>query len=620
MYKNGFIKVGSISPKLEVGNPLFNIKEIIRLSNEAKSSITVFPELCITGYTCADYFYQQSLLDNVYTALELFLEQNKNEGIVILGAPLINELSLYNCAVVIQKNHILGVVPKMYLPNSDEFYEKRWFKSGLNSNINEIFINGVKYPFGNIIFTSNDNQLHFGVELCEDMWAPITRGNILSLYGANLICNLSASNEFLGKSENRRLTVCDNSRRNLGAYIYTSAGASESTSDTVFAGHNIIASLGNILNESEDFNLDSEVIYADIDIAGINYKRLKGTNFHYEVSSKIDVLNVTFDLKNTKFDFEKEQDQTPFVPKNNEYKDFKKISNILELSLCKRLIHTNMKTVVLGVSGGLDSTLALLVCVKVFEKLNLDLKNIIAVTMPGLGTSSRTKNNAFSMMESLGVTVLCKPINDSVIEHFKLIEHDIELKDVTYENAQARIRTLILMNLANKYNGLVIGTGDMSELALGWCTYNGDQMSMYSLNGGVPKTLVKFMIKEYALNDFKDIKDTLFDVIDTPISPELLGTDQKTEDSIGKYEVNDYILYRYLNFGDSKKRLIYLLGITFKFSDEVSKAYVDKFFFRFFTQQFKRQALPDGPKVLNVSLAPRSDYKMPSDLKGWNNE
>lgn len=620
MYKNGFIKVASISPKLEVGSPINNIKEIIKLSNEARSSITVFPELSITGYTCADYFYQQSLLDNVYKAIDLFLKENANDGIVILGAPLVNELSLYNCAIVIQKNQILGVVPKMYLPNSDEFYEKRWFKSGLNSNTNEITINGNKYPFGNIIFNSTDNLVHFGVELCEDMWAPITRGNILSLYGANLICNLSASNEFLGKSDNRRLTVCDNSRRNLGAYIYTSAGASESTSDTVFSGHNIIASLGNVLKESEDFNLNSEIIYADIDILGINHKRLKGTNFHYEVYNKVNVLNVNFNLFETGYAFEKEIDQTPFVPKNNEDKDFRKISNILELSLCKRLIHTNMKTVVLGVSGGLDSTLALLVCVKVFNKLNLDLKNIIAVTMPGLGTSDRTKNNAFSMMEDLGVTVLCKPINDSVIEHFKLIEHDINLKDVTYENSQARIRTLILMNLANKYNGLVIGTGDMSELALGWCTYNGDQMSMYSLNGGVPKTLVKFMIKEYALHEFNNIKDTLFDVIDTPISPELLGTDQKTEESIGKYEVNDYILYRYLNFGDSKERLVYLLGQAFGFDELESKKYVDKFFFRFFTQQFKRQALPDGPKVLNVSLAPRSDYKMPSDLKGWNNE
>lgn len=617
MLKNGFIKVACVTPNLEVGNPKFNVREIVKLTNSAKSSITVFPELCLSGYTCGDFFYQGSLLKDVYEAIEYFRVNNKNKGIVVLGAPLICEGSLINTAIVFQKDSILGVVPKITLPNNHEFYEKRWFKSGKNISGNQIFINGINYPLGQILFHDNIHNIHFGIEICEDMWASITPSNKLALCGSNMTLNLSASNEILGKEKIRRNTVIENSRRNCGAYIYASSGVNESTSDTVYSGHNIIACCGNLIKETENFSTSSEIVYADIDINKIEFLRRNETDMHDENPS-FKYQEVEFNLvESDSYKFEETIDNTPFVPKENPLEAFTKISNIQEMALYKRLKHTGAKSLVIGVSGGLDSTLALLVAVEAFKHLNLDLKDIIAVTMPGMGTSSRTKNNALQMMEKLGLTILEKPIKDALIQHFKDIEHDIDKKDVTYENAQARIRTLILMDLANMYNGLVLGTGDMSELALGWCTYNGDQMSMYGINAGLPKTLVRFMIKYYALTKFKNIADTLEDIIDTPISPELLGSDQKTEDSIGKYEINDYILYRYLNCGDTEERLVYLLQEAFNMSRADADKYVKNFFFRFFTQQFKRQATPDGPKILNVSLAPRGDYRMPSDIKRW---
>ncbi len=618
MLKNGFIKVACVTPTLEVGNPNYNIKEIVKLANEAKSSITVFPELCISGYTCGDFFYQDSLLDDVYAAIEYFCINNMNKGIVVLGAPLVCEGSLINAAIVIQKHHILGVVPKRTIPNNHEFYEKRWFKSARNISTTNIYINGAYYPLGQILFHEWEHNIHFGIEICEDMWSSITPANNLALCGANMTINLSASNEVLGKAEIRRNTVLENSRRNCGAYIYASAGVNESTSDTVYSGHNIVACCGSLVKETENFSMDSEIIYADIDIKMIEFARRNQTDMHDDLAIDFKYQEVDFTLlESENYQFENAIDNTPFVPKTNELDAFNKIASLQEYALYKRLKHTGVKTLVIGVSGGLDSTLALLVAVEAFKHLNLPLSGIIAVTMPGMGTSSRTKNNATNMMEALGLTVLEKPIKEAVLQHFKDIDHDPNVKDVTYENVQARIRTLILMDLANKFNGLVLGTGDMSELALGWCTYNGDQMSMYGINAGIPKTLVRFMIKYYALTKFKNIAATLNDIIDTPISPELLGSDQKTEDSIGKYEINDYILYRYLNCGDSEERLVYLLQEAFTIKEEEAQKYVKNFFFRFFTQQFKRQATPDGPKILNVSLAPRGDYRMPSDIKRW---
>lgn len=616
MLAKGFIKVSAVTPILKVGNPKFNIKEILKLLNENKSSIVVFPELCVTGYSCNDLFYSKTLLDEAYEALEYFLSNNNHPGIVALGMPVLNEGSLFNAAIIIKGNKILGVVPKRSLPNTHEFYEKRWFKPAYNSSKKDIYLLGNNYPFGNLIFSDNKNNIHIGVELCEDMWSTISPGNIQALNGCNIILNLSASNEVLGKSDIRRASVIESSRKNNGAYIYSSAGVYESTSDTVFSGHDIIASCGNIVVEDECFSLDSVTLYGDIDLDMINYKRIQNSNFHDNIHIDYNYQEVLFNLdNNSDFEFEDELSKDPFIPTKNEYESFRKMANLQEFALIKRIKQTHSKSIIIGVSGGLDSTLALLVAVEAFDKLGLDRKNIIAVTMPGFGTSSRTKSNAEIMMEKLGLTVLVKPIKDDVLAHFKTIEHDPNNHDITFENAQARYRTMILMDLANKYQGFVLGTGDLSELALGWCTYNGDQMSMYGINAGLPKTLVRFMVKMHALNGFSDIKETLIDICETPISPELTDESQKTEDSVGKYEINDFILYRYLYSGDKKDRIIFLLKKAYNMNENDAQAYVDKFFHRFITQQFKRQALPDGPKILEVSLSPRGDYRMPSDIE-----
>ena len=614
MLKNGFIKVCSATPILKVGNPKFNIEEILKMLEGNKASIVVFPELSITGYTCQDLFYSEELLNEAMDALKYFLENNKFKGIVALGIPLSNEGSLYNCAVVIKEDKILGVVPKRSLPSSHEFQEKRWFKPAYNKNTNKIRLFDSVYPFGNIIFNDYKNYIHFGVEICEDMWSTISPGNILSLNGCNMILNLSASNEVLGKDIIRRASVIETSRKNNGAYVYASSGVYESSSDTVFSGHDIIASCGEIIKEAESFDLKSNMIYGDIDIKAINFKRRSNTNFHDNIHIDFMYENVEFSLDETDFVFENKINSLPFVPLNS-LEAFNKINSLQEFALIKRIKSSHAKSVVIGVSGGLDSTLALLVSINAFKRLGYDLKNIIAVTMPGFGTSKRTKSNAISMMEGQGITVLEMPISDDVLNHFKLIGHDPNVHDVTYENAQARYRTMILMDLANKYNGFVLGTGDLSELALGWCTYNGDQMSMYGINAGIPKTLVRFMVQMHALNDFLDIKDTLIDVCNTPISPELTGETQKTEEAVGKYEINDFILYRYLTCGDDRDRIYYLLMNAFDISEGEALEYINKFFKRFITQQFKRQALPDGLKILEVSLSPRGDYRMPSDIE-----
>ena len=614
MINNGFIKVGCATPILKVGNPKFNICEILKMLDKNIASVVVFPELCITGYTCQDLFYSKELLDESILALKYFLDNNKFEGLTVLGLPLINEGSLYNCAVVIFKNEILGVVPKRSLPSAHEFQEKRWFKPAYNKNTSTIRIFDKDYPFGNIIFHDYKNELHIGVEICEDMWSTISPGNILALNGCNIILNLSASNETLGKDLIRRASVIESSRKNCGAYVYASSGVYESSADTVFSGHDIIASCGEIIKECENFSLNSELIYGDLDISSINFKRRSNTNFHDNIHIDFPHIDVCFELETTDYKFEEKINSYPFIPKD-EINAYNKIKSLQEYALVKRILSSRAKSVVIGISGGLDSTLALLVALRAFNILNIDKKNIIAVTMPGFGTSKRTKSNATKMMESLGITVLTMPISKDVLSHFELIGHDKNIHDVTYENAQARYRTMILMDLANKYNGFVLGTGDMSELALGWCTYNGDQMSMYGINAGIPKTLVRFMVQMHASNDFMQIKDTLLDIVNTPISPELTDENQHTEDSVGKYEINDFILYRYLSCGDCRERIVYLLKLAFDITEEEAMSYTNKFFFRFIHQQFKRQALPDGPKILDISLNPRGDYRMPSDIE-----
>lgn len=613
MFKNSFIKVACINPVVEIGDPIANSKEIIRLLGESNASINLFPELSISGYSCEDLFYQDTLIKEVYESIEYILMHNPSEGIVLIGAPLLLTGSLFNCAIVIKGHEILGVVPKMYLPNYREFQEKRWFQQGKDTTEKEININGKKYPFGNIVFKDYKHELYFGVELCEDMWCPVTPGGYLSLGGANMILNLSSSNEYVDKDIIRHMCVVDNSRRNDVAYVYASSGVSESTSIGVFSGHNIVCASGETLLNKVNFRPESNIDYVDIDLGKVNYQRKVSTNLHYPLPNDYFYHTIEFEISETEFTFSEKPSSIPFVPSSNIKSNFEKSINILEYALYKRIKQSKANSLVIGVSGGLDSTLALLIAHRTFKLLNYDCKNIIGVTMPGLGTSDRTKNNAVILMEKLGITILNIPISEEVLKHFELIGHDPNLCDITYENAQARYRTLILMNLANKHNGLVLGTGDMSELALGWATYNGDQMSMYGINAGIPKTLVRHLTKCYGEYIYQDLNDVLVDIINTPISPELKAN-QVTEDSVGKYEINDYILYRYLFCGDNKEKTIWLLTVVFAISLNEATNYVNNFYKRFFTQQFKRQTLPDGPKLLAYSLSPRADLKIPSDL------
>ena len=618
MYKNGFIKVASVTPKLKVGNPGYNVKEIEKILKDIESSITVFPEMSVTAYTCNDLFFQEGLLSDAKTAIESLLENNKNEGIIVIGAPLEIDGVLYNAAFVIQKNKILGIIPKFYLPNTAEFYEKRWFQSGFEIVKTKTSIDylGKKIPFGNLIFKSIDGLISFGIEICEDMWAPISPGNILSINGAKIILNLSASNETLGKREIRKRTILEHSRRNEGAYVYCSAGVNESTSETVFSGHNLIAQNGILIIETENFNQESEVIYGDIDLNQIDFKRRTNSSYRDILYRyRHDYQEIIFTLEETKeYQFRKKFDSTPFVPKDNVLDDFEKIASLQENALIKRIKHVRADSIVIGISGGLDSTLALLIAIRCCDNLKIDRKKIIAVTMPGPHTSNITYKNALDLMNNLGVTVLEIDINEHVRHHFSLIGHDGVTEDIVYQNTQARVRTSILMNLANKNSGIVLGTGDLSELVLGWCTYNGDQMSMYGINAGIPKTLVKFMILNYAINKFKEnVKETLLSILDTPITPELTSN-QKTEDTIGKYTVNDFIIHRVLRYGDKEERITWLLKSVFELSDIESETYTKNFFKRFYSQQFKRQALPDSPKILDISVSPRGDLRLPSDI------
>ncbi len=614
---NGFLKVMLVSPKLEIGNPKFNITEMLKTLKDNRASIAVFPELGISGYSCGDLFFQKSLFDDTLSALDHFLKKNSFSGVVILGTPLIVEEMVLNTAIVVQKDRILGVIPKFYLPNTKEYYEKRWFKSGFDvvENIKSIDLLGQKVPFGNLVFEHLD--IKFGVEICEDMWATITPGNLLSVNGANIIFNISASNETLGKDRVRRNAVLEHSRKNCGIYVYCSAGASESSSETVFSGHNIVANNARLIKETNLFSLETEVMYVDLDIERLAHERRSNSSFRDSILKyRLNYQNVEFELKEIEeFVFEERIDQLPYIPKKDIEKNFNKIRSIQEFGLAKRMKHIGIKNLVIGVSGGLDSSLALLVACQAYEHLGLDKRGIMAYTMPGMHTSQRTKKNAIRLMELLGVSYEEIDIKMHVLEHLKLLKHDGVTQDVTYENAQARARTMVLMNKANMYQGIVLGTGDLSEIALGWSTYNADQMSMYNVNGGIPKTVVKFMIKCYADHVFDgEVKEILYDIIDTPITPELKN-DQTTESIIGKYEINDFILYRFLNCGDSEDRIKLLLNNAFELSKEELDAYVDKFFKRFYAQQFKRTASPDSPKVFDSALSPRSDFRMPSDIK-----
>lgn len=626
--EQGFVRVGAVVPKLKVADTEFNCNEIIKqieVASNNKIQIAVFPELCVTGYTCQDLFEQDTLLEEAEKALNKILDYTNNLDIIcIIGMPIKAENQLFNTAVVIQKGKILGIVPKTFIPNYGEFYEKRWFASSKNANKKEIEILDQKVPFGiDLLFKDKENnEICFGIEICEDIWAVEPPSNKLALLGANIIFNLSASNEVIGKKEYRRELVKMQSAKTISGYVYCSSGVNESTSDVVFSGESMIFENGSCLTNNQRFDFESNMIFTEIDTKRLANDRRKNISF---MGNPVDLeyreikINIPDNIEN----LTREYSKTPFVPE-----DKKKISEICEeilniqsYGLAKRLLHTNINKTIIGISGGLDSALAFLVIIKAYEVLNLPKENIIAITMPGFGTTSRTHKNSIKLINEYGATFREINITKSSLQHFEDIGHDKKMKDITYENAQARERTKILMDIANEENGIVVGTGDLSELALGWCTYNGDHMSMYSVNASIPKTLVEYIIKWVADNSKEEYKNIINDILDTPISPELLPPDendnieQKTEEQVGPYILHDFFLYHFLRYGAEPKKIYILACKTFKndFKKEDIKHWLQVFIKRFFTQQFKRNCMPDGPKVGTVSLSPRGDLRMPSD-------
>ena len=626
--EQGFVRVGAVVPKLKVADTEFNCNEIIKqieVASNNKIQIAVFPELCVTGYTCQDLFEQDTLLEEAEKALNKILDYTNNLDIIcIIGMPIKAENQLFNTAVVIQKGKILGIVPKTFIPNYGEFYEKRWFASSKNANKKEIEILDQKVPFGiDLLFKDKENnEICFGIEVCEDIWAVEPPSNKLALLGANIIFNLSASNEVIGKKESRRDLVKMQSAKTISGYVYCSCGVNESTADLVFSGESMIFENGSCLTNNQRFDFESNMIFTEIDTKRLANDRRKNISF---MGNPVDLeyreikINIPDNIEN----LTREYSKTPFVPE-----DKKKISEICEeilniqsYGLAKRLLHTNINKTIIGISGGLDSALAFLVIIKAYEVLNLPKENIIAITMPGFGTTSRTHKNSIKLINEYGATFREINITKSSLQHFEDIGHDKKMKDITYENAQARERTKILMDIANEENGIVVGTGDLSELALGWCTYNGDHMSMYSVNASIPKTLVEYIIKWVADNSKEEYKNIINDILDTPISPELLPPDengnieQKTEEQVGPYILHDFFLYHFLRYGAEPKKIYILACKTFKndFKKEDIKHWLQVFIKRFFTQQFKRNCMPDGPKVGTVSLSPRGDLRMPSD-------
>ena len=634
----GFIKVATAIPSVKVGDVKFNTRQIesqIALAEGQGVEIIVFPELCITGYTCQDLFLQQMLLESAETAMMMLLDFTRQLDIIsIVGLPVVVGDLLLNCAAIIQHGKILGLVPKTYLPNYREFYEKRWFASAQDLRETTVRFAGHRItvtPDPQIFITSEGAQ--FGVENCEDVWAPAPPSNKLALAGAELIFNLSASDELSGKHTYLKSLLAQQSARTITGYIYSSCGFGESTQDVVFGGNALIYENGSLIAEGERFALEPQMRIAQIDIEKLRSERRTNStyvnaqrNVKYAIrSGRYSVHNIEMLAPFNRRDFvlEREIDAHPFIPHEAEMGvTCEEIFNIQLMGLAKRIVHTGAKHLILGISGGLDSTLALLVCVKAFDKLGMNRKDIIGVTMPGFGTTDRTYRNAITLMGSLGVTIREISITDAVEQHFKDIGHDISVHDVTYENAQARERTQILMDLSNELGGIVVGTGDLSELALGWATYNGDHMSMYGVNASVPKTLIQHMVR-YVAESGVDEKSrvTLLDIVDTPISPELTPADesgeirQKTEDLVGPYELHDFFLYYFLRFGFRPKKLFFLACRAFEgvYDEIIVQKWLVVFLRRFFSQQFKRSCLPDGPKVGNVSLSPRGDWRMPSD-------
>ena len=622
--KNGFVKVAAATPDIRVADVEFNTQNIINAMEEAQKNgakILVFPELCVTGYTCSDLFDHSVLLKASRKALlEIAENTNDKDMLVFVGAPLEVNGKLYNVAAAMNQGEIIGFTTKTFLPNYGEFYEMRQFTPGPQI-VREITFEGKKIPFGpQILFQAEGmEELVVAAEICEDVWSPIPPSIQAALEGATVIVNCSASDETIGKDTYRRALISGQSARLISGYIYANAGEGESTTDLVFGGHNIIAENGTILKESSRYV--NEIIYSEIDLQRIIGERRKNTTF--QPLDEETLVRVPFTIEETKTFLTRTFPKKPFVPSDEQTRAQRceEILTIQAMGLKKRLAHTNARTAVVGISGGLDSTLALLVTARAFDMLGRDKKDIIAVTMPCFGTTDRTYQNACEMSKKVGATLIEVPIADAVNVHFRDIGHDPEDHSVTYENCQARERTQVLMDIANKTWGMVIGTGDLSELALGWATYNGDHMSMYGVNASVPKTLVRHLVK-YAADDTKDeaLKNVLYDVLDTPVSPELLPPKdgdiaQKTEDLVGPYELHDFFLYFMLRFGYEPSKIFRIACMTFdgEYDKETIFKWLETFCRRFFSQQFKRSCLPDGPKVGTVALSPRGDWRMPSD-------
>ena len=627
--KYGFVKVASAIPAVKVADCKFNAQQIdtqIAIADGKGVQIIVFPELCITGYSCADLFGQTLLLEEAEIALMQIMNNTRQMDIIsIVGMPIAVNSILLNCAVAFQKGKILGVVPKTYLPNHKESAEQRWFSPASVITDSNIRLCGQLVPFGkNLLFDTPETC--FGIELADDLWAPVPPSSSLALRGAEIIFNSSADVESIGKHAYLHSLLAQQSARCLSGYVLSSCGFGESTTDVVFGGNGLIYENGTLLASSERFSLKDQLIISEIDVERLRNDRRANTLFSANLKdfNEETMIHVGSELVNQRdLILTRTIDPHPFVPKGDTLNQrCEEICEMQVMGLAKRLVHTNSKTVVVGISGGLDSTLALLICVRTFDKLNLSRKGIIGITMPGFGTTDRTYNNALNLMSSLGVTMQEISIKDACIQHFKDINHDMTKHDVTYENSQARERTQILMDYANKVNALVIGTGDLSELALGWATYNGDHMSMYGVNGSIPKTLVKYLVSWIAMNgvDYES-RNTLLDIVDTPISPELIPADeqgnikQKTEDLVGPYELHDFFIYHFLRFGFRPSKIFVLAANAFRneYNEETIKKWLTTFCRRFFQQQFKRSCLPDGPKVGSVGLSPRGDWKMPSD-------
>lgn len=631
--ENGFIKVASAVPSVKVADCEYNVQQIENIIAQAEGKgveVIVFPELSITGYTCQDLFRQSLLLEQAETSVLMLLDFTRNLDIVcIVGLPVVVGDVLLNCAAVIQKGDLLGLVPKTYLPNYSEFYEKRWFASSQDLQPTEIRFAGntVLVTPQPTLFRTCDGVL-FGIEICEDVWAPAPPSNVLALAGADIIFNLSASDELIGKHAYLKSLLSQQSARTISGYVYSGCGFGESSQDMVYAGNSLVYENGHLIAEGERFSLAPQTVITQIDVEKLrSERRTNSTYVNAQHGHSARIVNV-HGVSMRDFELLRDVEPHPFIPKTADMEQScDEIFSIQVAGLAKRLVHTGCKTVVLGISGGLDSTLALLVCVKTFDKLGRDRKGIVGVTMPGFGTTDRTHSNAVDLMHALGVTSMEISISDSVRQHFKDIGQDMAVHDVTYENSQARERTQILMDLSNKLGGMVVGTGDLSELALGWATYNGDHMSMYGVNAGIPKTLIKYLVEFVASKVDESSRSTLYDILDTPVSPELIPADengnisQKTEELVGPYELHDFFLYNILRFGFRPRKIFMLARRAFDgshegasfYDDDTIKKWLKTFLRRFFAQQFKRSCLPDGPKVGSVSLSPRGDWRMPSD-------